>query len=120
MDRLNFIYPSSFAFSIQAAQLQSPTTTISNPDSAMADANDQPAHPQLPPADDAVEVEDVPVVDPDNDDGYQADDEGDAGWPQDPFHDEDNLSLITMEGEEEEEEHAEPEQLQAKQPDNQN
>ena len=61
--------------------------------------NGQPLMPQLPPAQAVEEEEEEPVVDPDNDDGYEADDEGDDGWPQDPFEDDDNMSIITDEGE---------------------
>ena len=69
----------------------------------------QPLAPLLPPADAVEEEEEVPVVDPDNDDGYEADDEGDDGWAEnapaqleDPFDDDDIMSVITDEGEEEE------------------
>ena len=65
----------------------------------------QPINDIPPPADSAVdaveeeqEEEADPIVDPENDDGYEADDEGHAGWPQDPFVDEDNMSVITDEG----------------------
>ena len=34
------------------------------------------------------------------DDGYEADDEGPDGWPQDPLGDDDNMSIITDEGDE--------------------
>ena len=82
--------------------------------------NGQPAHPQIPPAE-AGEEEPVPVVDTDNDDGYEADDEGEAGWPQDPFNDDDNFSIVTDEGEEEEnEEEAEAEEAEADNPDQPN
>jgi len=86
----------------------------------MSDApNGQPLIPLLPPADSVEEEQQVPVVDPDNDDGYEADDEGDEGWPQDPFVNDDNMSLVTDEGEEEDNgEDAEAEQPEANQPNN--
>ena len=86
----------------------------------MSDApNDQPLIPLLPPADAVEEEKQEPVVDPDNDDGYEADDEGDEGWPQDPFVNDDNMSLVTDEGEEEDNgEDAEAEQPEANQPNN--
>ena len=81
--------------------------------------NGQAINAQLPPAD-AVEEAEEPVVDPDNDDGYEADDEGIDGWPQDPFLDEDNMSLISEASSDEGEGEGNGEQPEADHPDQPN
>ena len=53
---------------------------------------------QAPPPNVVKEEQEQPVVEPEIDDGYEADDEGPEGWPQDPFEDNNNLSFITQEG----------------------
>ena len=87
----------------------------------MSDEQDrQPVHLQLPPADAVEGGNDEPVVDYENHDGYEADDEGDEGWPQDPFDNDDNMSEVTVEGNgQDNREEAETEQPQANEPDNQ-
>ena len=67
----------------------------------MSGENGQPLNGQLPPALAVEEEEEEPVVDVENGDGYEADDEGDEGWPQDPFNNEENLSILTDEEDEE-------------------
>ena len=62
----------------------------------MSSASGQPENQPPPPV---IVPEEDPVVEPENDDGYEADDEGPDGWPQDPFVDEDNMSVLTDEGE---------------------
>ena len=62
----------------------------------MSSSANQPVNPPPPPAD---AVEEEPVVEPEIDDGYEADDEGEEGWPQDPFDQDDNFSVITVEEE---------------------
>ena len=78
------------------------------------EANGQPLHNQLPPAD--ADEEEQPVDQQEIDDGYEADDEGPEGWPQDPFLDDDNMSVVTEEGENANEGQVEPDQ--ANNPDN--
>ena len=59
--------------------------------------NPQPLQDQ-PPAPPANAVEDEqPVAEAEIGDGYEADDEGPEGWPQDPFNDDDNMSVVTEE-----------------------
>ena len=72
--------------------------------------NDKIGQPleNVPPPANAVE-EEHPVVDPGIDDGYEADDEGSAGGPQDPFFEYDDMFVIT---EEEAEERADEAQVE--------
>ena len=51
------------------------------------------------------------VVEPEIDDGYEADDEGPEGWPQDPFLDDENMSVVTEEDENADGLTADPDQI---------